>query len=313
MKIFRNFFLVCFGLCFITTCRKDIKDNHYKTKHCIIIVVDGARYSETWGDTNRQYIPFRAQTLLPQGIMLKNFRNPGSTWTSSGHDALCTGFCEPLDNGGNEFPTYPSIFQYWRKATGAIDTKAWVITSKDKLYVLSNTKDPDYQTKYMPRYDCGINGPFSGYREDSITFHHVENKLATYHPDLMIVNFREPDYSAHQANWPAYIAGIQNTDKYIDSLWIFLQSDPYYAGTTTVFITNDHGRHLDGHDVGYVSHGDDCEGCRHIEFIAAGPDFKRNVESDVDYDLRDIPKTISELMGFDMPTGDGKVMRAIFK
>lgn len=312
MKVFRLLFIpIAFIFC--QTCKVDAVKKTYKTKHFIVIVVDGARYSETWRDSTRHNIPFLNNTLLPQGVMLTNFRNNGYTWTSSGHDALCTGFYEPLDNGGNEFPTYPSIFQYWRKASGSAQEKAWVITSKDKLYVLANTKDEDFQSKWMPRYDCGNNGPFTGYRDDSTTEVHVLDKLNQYHPDLVLVNFREPDYSGHQGNWQNYLLGISSTDRYISDIWSFLQSDSYYAGTTTLIVTNDHGRHLDGVLDGFVSHGDGCEGCRHIEFIAAGPDFKRNVISDINYEQIDIPRTISEMMGFPMPTGGGKVMTEIMR
>ncbi len=306
------FILFALALCNLT-CKVDAVKKVYKTKHVIIFVVDGARYSETWGDSTHQNIPFLYHTLLPQGIMLSSFRNNGYTWTSAGHDAICTGNYEPLDNGGNELPSYPTIFQYWRKANDAPAEKAWIITSKDKLYVLSNTKDLDFQTKWMPRYDCGINGPLSGYRDDSITNLHVKNTLQQYHPDMMLVNYREPDFSGHAGVWSNYIAGIRSTDHYISEVWAYLQNDPYYAGTTTIIVTNDHGRHLDSVLNGFVSHGDGCEGCRHVEFIAAGPDCKRNVISDLNYETVDIPRTVSELMGFPMPTGGGKVIREILR
>jgi hypothetical protein len=64
---------------------------------------------------------------------------------------------------------------------------------------------------------------------------------------------------------------------------------------------------------GFVSHGDGCDGCRHIEFAAAGPDFKRNFTSSASYEQVDIPKTISELLKFPMPTGTGKVMTEILR
>lgn len=313
MRLYRFFFVFIAIACCCATCRVDTASPHYKTKHVIILVVDGARYSETWGDSARQYIPFCSGQLFREGVMLTNFRNNGNTWTSAGHDAMCTGIYEPLDNGGNQLPSHPSIFQYWRKATHQPMEKAWVITSKDKLYVLANTADSTWQSQYTPRYDCGVNGPFTGYRHDSLTYQKVISVFSTYHPDLMLVNFREPDYSGHQANWPNYIAGISSTDHYIAQIWNYLQNDPYYKGTTTLIVTNDHGRHLDGVYDGYVSHGDNCEGCRHIEFIAAGPDFKQGATLDVNYDLADIPKTISELMGFSMPTGNGQVMRELFR
>ncbi|MBI3511149.1 MAG: alkaline phosphatase family protein [Bacteroidetes bacterium] len=302
------------GLCFITTCRRDTQTGpQYKTKHVIVIVVDGARYSETWGDSTQQYIPFRRGQLYNEGVVLNNFRNNGYTWTSAGHDAMCTGYYEPLDNGGNQLPQYPSMFQYYRKATGAPMEKTWVITSKDKLFVLANCRDASMQSLYTPSYDCGVAGPFTGYRHDSITYQKIISTFTQYHPDLMLVNFREPDWSGHQGVWANYTAGIVSTDHYIALIWNYLQNDPYYKGTTTLIVTNDHGRHLDNVYDGFVSHGDGCEGCRHIEFIAAGPDFRHGETLNYDYEQIDIPKTIAELMQFDMPTGNGKVMRELFK
>ncbi len=313
MKFARFFYVLLALSCCCATCKVDAPDKEYSTKHVIIVVVDGPRYTETWGDSLRQYIPFRAQTLLQQGVMLTNFRNEGATQTTAGHTALTTAVYEPIHNGGAELPTYPSFFQWWRKATGQPAEKAWIVASKDKLHVLSNTKDTAFQTKWMPRFDCGVNGPSTGYRVDSITFSVAMDKLQLHHPDLMLINFREPDVSGHWGDWNGYLTGIRTTDQYISELWTFLQTDPYYAGTTALIVTNDHGRHLDGHLDGFVSHGDACEGCRHIEFIAAGPDFKRNAVVDANYCQVDVPRTISEMLGFPMVSGGGKVMREIMK
>jgi hypothetical protein len=313
MKFLRLIFIFSAIVFCCPTCRVDEIKKTYKTKHVVVIIMDGARYSETWGDSTRFRIPFENSVLLPQGCMLTDFRNNGYTWTNAGHDALATGMYEPLDNGGNAFPTKPSFFQYWRKFTGKPAEKAWVITSKDKLYILANTADTNFQTKWMPRYDCGVNGPFSGYRDDSVTTTKVLSTLTQYHPDLMLINFREPDYSGHTGVWNNYLAGIVSTDHYISQIWNALQNDPYYAGTTTLIVTNDHGRHLDTVYDGFVSHGDNCEGCRHIGFVAAGPDFKRNFVSAAAYEQIDVPRTIAEIMGFPMPGTDGKVMTEILR
>lgn len=310
MRISRLLFAFIFIACLGMTCRVDqVTKPNYKTKHVIVIVVDGARYSETWGDTSHQYIPFLAERLFLEGTMCSSFRNSGTTNTNSGHAAICTGYYESLNNSGNELPTRPSFFQYWRKATGQPQEKAWVITSKDKLFVLANCRDSAWQSLYTPRYDCGNNGPFTGYRDDSITYQRVISTLTTYHPDLILVNLAKPDYSGHAGDWPGYVGGIASTDQYIAKIWQHLQGDPYYANTTTMIITNDHGRHLDGHLDGFVSHGDNCEGCRHIECIIAGPDCKKGYVSEIDRSQIDIPVTIAELMGFEMKTGDGSVMR----
>lgn len=314
MRLARLSFLLLVPLLFGTTCRVDNPQvSKYKTKHVVVIVVDGARYSETWGDSTHANIPFRSGPLYREGVMLSHFSNDGNTWTSAGHDAICTGFYEPLDNGGNQLPQYPSFFQYWRKATHQPMERAWVITSKDKLFVLANCSDSAWQSEYTPAYDCGNSGPFSGYRDDSVTYQKTISVFATYQPDLVLVNFREPDYSGHTGNWANYVAGIVSTDHYIAQIWNYLQNDPYYKGSTTLIVTNDHGRHSPGVLDGFPSHGDACPGCRHVEFIAAGPDFKQGATIDYDYGQTDISGTIAELMGFKMPTSTGRVMKPLFR
>jgi hypothetical protein len=277
----------------------------------VIIVIDGPRWSETWGDNSHDNIPLRSGTLRPMGVFADHFRNDGWTYTNSGHTALTTGFYEPINNSGLELPTYPSIFQYWRKQYHQPTSKAWIVASKDKLYILADSKDSTMRL-WNASTDCGANGPFTGYRHDTTTFRRCFDVFNIHHPDMMLINFREPDYSGHQANWPNYIMGIRNTDQYVYDLVTYLQTDPYYAGTTTIFITNDHGRHLDSIQGGYTTHGDGCEGCRQIELIAIGPDFKVNYTSSANYDQRDIARTTATLMGFDMPTGDGRVMWDLF-
>ena len=81
---------------------------------------------------------------------------------------------------------------------------------------------------------------------------------------------------------------------------------------TTLFVTNDHGRHLDGKKDGFISHGDKCEGCRHINFFAYGPDFKSNQIINVERELIDIPATVAGRMGFCIEKTKGDVMTELF-
>ncbi|HTF04770.1 MAG TPA: alkaline phosphatase family protein [Bacteroidia bacterium] len=312
MNHLRSVLLVSAVFVFCAMCKKDPQILPYKTKHVVIVVVDGARYQETWGNGELTYIPHRAQMSL-DGSVLTNFHNNGYTYTNAGHAAITTGYDQVINNTGNELPDYPSFFQYWRKATGAPAEKAWIITTKDKLNVLSDCEDSLWTGQYRPMYDCGVNGPYTGYREDSVTFNHAINIFQTWHPDLVLINFKEPDASGHANNWTGYLNGIVATDDYIGRLWDFLQADPYYAGTTTLFVTNDHGRHNDNVQDGFVSHGDNCDGCRHIELFAIGPDIKQNFTSDEGYELADLPKTVSQIMLFPMSSGSGRVMQKILK
>ncbi|WP_345107194.1 alkaline phosphatase family protein [Mucilaginibacter panaciglaebae] len=283
-----------------------------KTENVIIIVMDGPRFSETFGDYTKQYIP-NQQKMYTRGAMLGNFRNNGTTNTDSGHDAICTGNYEDLENTGQVLPQYPSIFQQYLKATGKPAEKAWVVASKDKLQILADCQTLGWAGQYMPRTDCGKNGLFSGYRSDDTTYHHAENIISAYHPNLMLINFKDPDVFGHSNQWGQYLTAIKKTDEYIKALYDFIENDEIYKGKTTVIITNDHGRHLTGVADGFMNHGDGCEGCRHIEFLALGPDFKQGAGIDPPYEQIDISATVAKLLHFNMDYGKGKVIDAIFR
>jgi hypothetical protein len=306
-------FIALLFVIIISSCRKENLESKYITKNVIIIVIDGARYSETWGDTSHQYIPRLSNQLSKSGIINTQFYNNGPTYTVSGHTSITTGYYQEIDNSGNEFPLYPSIFQCWNEKYQLSPQFSWIIASKDKLEILQNCLFIDFKDNYLPSTDCGIEGIGSGYRHDRVTLRKILNILNLHHPRLILVNFREPDYSAHTGIWEDYIHGVKITDEYAFKIWEYIQNDNYYKGKTTLFITNDHGRHLDNVSDGFISHGDTCLGCRHINFFACGPDFKEDIILNTKREIIDISATISELLGFDMEFSQGEIMDELFK
>ena len=285
------------------------------TKNVIVVIMDGARYSETWGDSTLANIPKMGVSLADQSVVLSDFYNNGTTTTVPGHTAITTSYYQSIANNGTQTPDNPSYLQYWIQEKELDSTKAWIVTSKDKLQVLANSKNPDYKDKFTPANNCGVNGGGvgSGYRIDSLTFKAVKSVLTDYHPNLMLINFKEPDASGHSGNWDKYLAGIKSVDQYVFELWNILQSDTVYKDKTTLIVTNDHGRHLDGVSSGFKGHGDGCEGCRHIMFFAMGPDFVNGAISDQSAEQIDIPLTIANLMGFNFPEGEGRVLEELFR
>lgn len=316
-KVFFIVVLLClpFVSCNIDVVIPEHEEPAYKTENVVIIVMDGARYSETWGDTTHKYIPKLSNELAPQGVVYSNFNNAGGTYTVAGYTAICTGIYQEINNTGNELPQNPGFFQLWRSVIKATASQAWIITSKDKLQILSNTTHPDWKDEFTPSNNCGNQGlgVGSGYRTDSATYKEAIKILQDDHPRLALIGFKQPDATAHKGNWDAYVGKIAATDEYVWKIWDFLQNDAFYAGKTTVFVTNDHGRHSDGVQNGFVSHGDGCEGCRHLMLFATGPDFRKDTVLTIERNLIDIPATIGELMGFEIPASDGEVMKELFK
>lgn len=286
----------------------------YITENVIVVIMDGARYSETWGDPTLAHIPNMGINLADESVVISKFYNNGVTSTVPGHTAITTAYYQNITNDGNQLPDNPSIFQYWTDQTGMDSTKAWVITSKDKLQVLANCEDENFKEKYMPSNNCGVDGKGvgSGYRSDSLTFNVVKSVIDEHHPNLMLINFKQPDAFGHTGNWENYLAGIESVDNYVYELWNIIQADEIYKDKTTLIVTNDHGRHLDGVSSGFKGHGDDCEGCRHIMFFGIGPDFKAGEILNTHTEQVDIPKTIAALLEFHFLYGEGRVMTELF-
>jgi len=288
-------------------------DRKYVAENVIVLIIDGPRMSETFGDTSFTYIPNLARVLAPQGTLLKNFRNNGPTYTNAGHTAITTGVYQRINNSGLELPKNPSMFQYFLKEKNLPKDQAWVIASKGKLNILGNTKNRTWKNKYLPSVFCGVNGSGLGYTSDDKNFSDALRILGESHPKLTLINLLEVDVNGHANMWDGYLRALKRTDQKALDLWNFIQNDSIYKGKTALFITNDHGRHLKGHKDGFVSHGDNCEGCRSIYLIALGPDFKKNVSLPNKYEQIDISKTIAEMLHFNFPVSQGKVMTDLFR
>ncbi|MFB9864757.1 sulfatase-like hydrolase/transferase [Rufibacter immobilis] len=282
----------------------------YTTQNVVLVVIDGVRYSESWGDTTLANIPNMGRVLAPQGVFHPQFYNKGVTLTNPGHVALTTGHYQRLSNNGSDEPDYPSVFHYYRQHTGAPATSAWVITSKDKLEILARTKSKEPAANFAPAVDAGINGLGSGYRDDSTTLRIAQQIFRQHKPRLALINLRGPDSEAHAGNWDGYLRAIRETDQMVHTLWQWLQRQPHYQNTTTLLVTNDHGRHLGKR---YDEHGDNCEGCRHISLLVLGPDVHKGKLATTPRSQVDVAATIAELLGVPVPKRDGEPMLELFK
>ena len=305
------------SLLFLLSCKKkDVRndvnyDNNYNTQNVVVIVIDGPRYSETWGDTAKTHIPNMANHLAPKGIIYDSFYNQGSTYTTPGYTSLLTGMYQPIGNGGQGSPYYPTIFQLYNRQYP--EEISWLVTSKDKLEVLIDCQDPGWKGSHQPKHDCGIDGLGTGYRSDWITYNVAMDVLKNEQPRFIVIGFKEPDYSGHTANWANYIKGIERTDQYAKDIIDFLETDNFYKNRTTVFVTNDHGRHLDTIPGGFPSHGDGCDGCRHVNFYATGPDFYSDTIMSIPRENINLTPTIAELLHTPTPRMKGEVMWELFK
>lgn len=313
MKYYLNFVILVFGLisglgvmqgCVYETTTNtevDLSSQRVDTTKIVIVVIDGPRYVDTWGKEGQPHIPKMADSLLPQGLLFTNFKNNRHTYTLAGHAALLTGNYQAISNDGSEPPKEVSLLHHYLKQTTNDSSKTAIVTSKSKLEVLAQTKDHEWKSGFIPYTNSGKNGED---REDTETFEEVINTLKTKKPNVMLVQFKGPDTYGHANDWEGYMDSIEETDSLVYELWRYLQMDTVYQNKTALLITNDHGRHLPGHRDGFVSHGDLCEGCKHISLLALGPDFAKNKLITEEYELVDIAPTVAALLGIKIPTFD---------
>jgi hypothetical protein len=270
----------------------------------VVFVIDGPRYTETFGDPAHTYIPHMWNDLRPQGTIITDFRNLGKTITNPGHTSMITGTWQDIANNGSERPYEPTMFEYYRKTLSAPQSETYVISGKSKLAVCSYSTHADYGAAYGATESVG-------HASDLVVYNELISVLQNDQPRLVLACFPGVDWAGHSGIWNSYLAAIVGVDSLVYKTWNYLQSDPYYAGQTYMFISADHGRHDDAHG-GFSSHGDNCDGCRHLIFMALGPNVKAGATVDFQYVQRDVCKTVGEILGIPVPHAGGHVIQDIF-
>jgi hypothetical protein len=196
----------------------------------------------------------------------------------------------------------PTLFEYFRKETGAPPQQNCVILGKTKLDILTYSDHPDYGSSYG-----GTVSYSASQYDDLIAFTNFKNAIVSSHPRILIVNLPRTDNAGHSGVWASYLAGLWTADSLVNEMWNFVQGDSVMAGKTTMFVTNDHGRHDDQHG-GFTNHGDGCEGCRHIVLLVIGPDTPASAVDSSARQQTDIAPTVGRLLEFATPYATGTVL-----
>src|SRR5512136_1492733 len=82
----------------------------YQTRSVFIMVIDGSRYTETFGDPTHQYIPRIWNQLRPLAAIYTKCYNNGYTETCPGHSTILTGAYQYITNDVLQRPRQPTVF-----------------------------------------------------------------------------------------------------------------------------------------------------------------------------------------------------------
>jgi hypothetical protein len=275
-------------------------------QNVIVVVMDGVRYSETFGDPTHANIPRLWKSLRPLGTISTAFYNRGQTVTAGAHGSLLTGNDHWLDQSevGPPYPrTFtPTLFEYLRASTGLAQDRVWLIANHVRsLQGTASSLHPAYGADYGATW-------LLGNASDAQMMKQVSALMDQRHPIFLLINLHQTDKVAHEGDYQAYLNHIRIDDQLVYQLWQKINRNSFYRGHTTLVVLTDHGRHLDD----WTDHGDCCEGCQHLTFLALGPNIRRGYVSTVERSIRDLGPTLGAILGVPMPyENDASIMHEI--
>ncbi|MGB3799010.1 MAG: alkaline phosphatase family protein, partial [Lewinella sp.] len=143
---------------------------------------------------------------------------------------------------------------------------------------------------------------WGGVRPDMFTHNYALETLRKDHPRVAFISYGETDDFAHDGSYNRYLDAAHATDAMWRDLWEFLESDPQYAGKTTLIITTDHGRGESPME-SWKGHGQSAVGSGAIWLAVIGPDTPAAGEVTEEGQLYQdqIAATLAALLGYDYP------------
>jgi len=142
---------------------------------------------------------------------------------------------------------------------------------------------------------------------DELSVYIAHQLMRQVSPSLLWITMHDIDI-AHAGAYSLYVEGIQRTDRLCSDLWKTIQSEPEYAGRTTLFILPDFGRDYDDDagGNGFQHHRTGDVLSRTTWMLVAGPGIRENVVFDRAMESTDLVPTLGSLLGFSTSLAQGK-------
>ncbi len=142
---------------------------------------------------------------------------------------------------------------------------------------------------------------------DELSVYVVRQLMRQESPSLLWITMHDIDV-AHAGAYSLYIDGIRRTDRLCTDIWKTIQSEPEYAGKTTLFILPDFGRDSDEDSGGngFQHHRTGDVASRTTWMMALGAGVREGVVFDRSMDSTDLVPTIGAMLGFSPSLAQGR-------
>jgi hypothetical protein len=134
---------------------------------------------------------------------------------------------------------------------------------------------------------------------DELSVYIAKRLMQQEAPSLLWITMHDIDV-AHSGAYSLYIDGIRRTDRLCAEIWKTVQSEPEYAGNTTMFVLPDFGRDAD-YDAGgngFQHHRTGDTASRTTWMMALGAGVRQGVVYDEPVQSIDLVPSLGAMMGF---------------
>jgi hypothetical protein len=142
---------------------------------------------------------------------------------------------------------------------------------------------------------------------DELSVYITRQLMQQLAPSLLWITLHDIDI-AHAGAYSLYIEGIRRTDRLCGELWKTIQTEPEYAGNTTLFILPDFGRDSDDDSGGngFQHHRTGDALSRTTWMMAMGAGVREGVVIDRALESTDLVPSIGSILGFNASLAQGK-------
>lgn len=295
-----------------------------QAKNLFIIVMNGVRYEDAYGDKNKLYIDNIWTKLRPLGTIFTKFDNPELTVPIPAQMSLLTGVWHVLENPLNDsiHPAFPTLFEYWNRVYKKDNNTCYFASNLAGFENLSYSEHNEYGKNYAPFFDIDTISEQTNAVYENVMPYILENKPSFVYLSLTtgiggigtIGGMKgvdcEPGFKDTCAGdlLNRYYESIILMDAIVFDLWGQIQEQKEYKDNTVFLVLSSHGRHT----FDFHSFGCDCKGCRTLFMLAMGPGIKKDYVSKKKRTLVDICKTVGYIFDIPTPYAKGKIMKEMF-
>lgn len=147
---------------------------------------------------------------------------------------------------------------------------------------------------------------------DELSLYIAKRLMREEAPSLLWITMHDIDV-AHSGAYSLYIDGIRRTDRLCAELWKTIQTEPEYAGNTTMFVLPDFGRDsdFDAGGNGFQHHRTGDAASRTTWMMVLGAGVRQGVVYDTPVESIDLVPSIGAMAGFSPSRSSGKIIREL--